>query len=211
MNIITLKSLSNGFFLYSCNVLICWLFFSVQPKPCMNQANCTLIKGTTCIRSLCLCGDNSNPVNGRCKVQKNGKFFCLDNPFICVSEIFLQLSDCFLSAIDNRCGWLRNLRYNSLLYKTCGIWPMEMMVQTGFHLFRAWFVYDFLAGLRKFNFYTNALPHIFPARIPSVMMVLRSVTAQPLSTFTVCQKVVYTVESSSNLNFHRLDNFCFRT
>ncbi|CAH2013444.1 unnamed protein product [Acanthoscelides obtectus] len=35
-------------------------------KPCTNQVNCTFIKGTTCLRGFCLCGDNTHPVNGLC-------------------------------------------------------------------------------------------------------------------------------------------------
>ncbi|XP_044766331.1 uncharacterized protein LOC123322435 [Coccinella septempunctata] len=44
---------------------------SVQ-RPCKSQANCTVIKGTTCIEGKCLCGDNTNPVNGACKAQIKG-------------------------------------------------------------------------------------------------------------------------------------------
>ncbi|KAG5889188.1 hypothetical protein JTB14_019205 [Gonioctena quinquepunctata] len=46
-------------------------------KPCTNQANCTFIKGTTCLRSYCLCGDNSHPINGICSaIFKGPKHLC---------------------------------------------------------------------------------------------------------------------------------------
>nr|XP_023026902.1 uncharacterized protein LOC111514894 [Leptinotarsa decemlineata] len=49
----------------------------VSGKPCTNQANCTFIRGTTCLRSQCLCGDNSHPVNGMCRaVLKGPKHIC---------------------------------------------------------------------------------------------------------------------------------------
>lgn len=47
----------------------------IQPtvqRPCRSQANCTVIKGTTCLGGYCLCGDNTNPVNGACKAQIKG-------------------------------------------------------------------------------------------------------------------------------------------
>ncbi|KAK9890273.1 hypothetical protein WA026_010381 [Henosepilachna vigintioctopunctata] len=42
------------------------------PRSCRTQANCTVIKGTTCLGGYCLCGDNTNPVNGACKTQIRG-------------------------------------------------------------------------------------------------------------------------------------------
>ncbi|KAK9887249.1 hypothetical protein WA026_021100 [Henosepilachna vigintioctopunctata] len=43
--------------------------FAALPRSCRTQANCTVIKGTTCLGGYCLCGDNTNPVNGACKTQ----------------------------------------------------------------------------------------------------------------------------------------------
>lgn len=41
-------------------------------KACTSQTNCTVIKGTTCLRGYCMCGDNTNPVNGACKALIKG-------------------------------------------------------------------------------------------------------------------------------------------
>ncbi|VEN59596.1 unnamed protein product [Callosobruchus maculatus] len=41
-------------------------------KPCTDQSNCTYIKDTTCLKGFCYCGDNTHPVNGRCKVAEKG-------------------------------------------------------------------------------------------------------------------------------------------
>ncbi|VEN57593.1 unnamed protein product [Callosobruchus maculatus] len=46
-------------------------------KACTKQANCTFIKGTTCLRGFCLCGDNTHPVNGLCKaIKKSPNHLC---------------------------------------------------------------------------------------------------------------------------------------
>ncbi|CAH1377756.1 unnamed protein product [Tenebrio molitor] len=45
---------------------------SAQAKFCTTQANCSLIKGTTCIKEKCLCGNNDVPHNGKCDAQKQG-------------------------------------------------------------------------------------------------------------------------------------------
>ncbi|XP_050519546.1 uncharacterized protein LOC126893423 isoform X1 [Diabrotica virgifera virgifera] len=63
----------------------------VQPtvasgKPCTNQNNCTLIKGTTCLRNYCLCGDNSHPVNGICSAKFKGPNHLCQNDDECVDN-----------------------------------------------------------------------------------------------------------------------------
>ncbi|CAH0561789.1 unnamed protein product [Brassicogethes aeneus] len=45
---------------------------TAQGRTCTSQNQCTTIKGTTCLRGFCLCGDNSNPINGKCNVQYKG-------------------------------------------------------------------------------------------------------------------------------------------
>ncbi|CAH1990443.1 unnamed protein product [Acanthoscelides obtectus] len=42
-------------------------------KPCTDQSNCTYIKDTTCLKGFCYCGDNTHPVNGRCKTTEKGQ------------------------------------------------------------------------------------------------------------------------------------------
>lgn len=54
---------------------------SAQAKFCTTQANCSLIKGTTCIKEKCLCGNNDVPHNGKCDAQKQGE------PILIVGEI----------------------------------------------------------------------------------------------------------------------------
>ncbi|XP_056645588.1 uncharacterized protein LOC130898006 [Diorhabda carinulata] len=58
----------------------------VGGKPCTNQNNCTLIKGTTCLRQYCLCGDNSHPLNGICKAQIKGPNHICQNDNECVDN-----------------------------------------------------------------------------------------------------------------------------
>ncbi|KAJ8980693.1 hypothetical protein NQ317_010595, partial [Molorchus minor] len=38
-----------------------------QGIHCLNQSACAVIKGTTCLRGFCYCGDNSHPANGVCR------------------------------------------------------------------------------------------------------------------------------------------------
>ncbi|XP_030746267.1 uncharacterized protein LOC115875060 isoform X2 [Sitophilus oryzae] len=44
----------------------------VKAKQCTLQTNCSLIKNTTCLRGVCLCGDNHPPNNGECSAQLQG-------------------------------------------------------------------------------------------------------------------------------------------
>ncbi|CAG9855099.1 unnamed protein product [Phyllotreta striolata] len=59
---------------------------NVKPINCTSQANCTLIKGTTCIKSFCLCGDNSHPANGKCNAKYKGPKHICTNDEECVEN-----------------------------------------------------------------------------------------------------------------------------
>lgn len=50
-------------------------FFTVKGKPCTSQTNCQLIKGTTCLKDHCVCGNNEFPVNGNCTNVLKGESF----------------------------------------------------------------------------------------------------------------------------------------
>lgn len=49
--------------------------FTVTGKPCTSQTNCQLIKGTTCLKDRCVCGNNEYPVNGNCTNVLKGESF----------------------------------------------------------------------------------------------------------------------------------------
>ncbi|XP_019878733.1 uncharacterized protein LOC109606641 [Aethina tumida] len=57
---------------------------TAHAKQCTNQTNCAFIKGTTCLRGYCLCGDNTNPVNGGCNAQYKGPRHICENHEDCV-------------------------------------------------------------------------------------------------------------------------------
>lgn len=44
----------------------------VPAKHCNSQLDCNTIKNTTCIDKKCLCGDNTNPMNGACSAPFKG-------------------------------------------------------------------------------------------------------------------------------------------
>ncbi|KAJ8918659.1 hypothetical protein NQ315_014978, partial [Exocentrus adspersus] len=66
---------------------------SIQGKHCTSQANCTYIKGTTCLRSFCLCGDNTHPSNGICSATHKRVGHICQKDDDCVEGAECQASD----------------------------------------------------------------------------------------------------------------------
>ncbi|XP_008193341.1 uncharacterized protein sosie isoform X1 [Tribolium castaneum] len=59
---------------------------AATPKHCTTQANCSIIKGTTCIKDRCLCGNNENPINGKCTALKAGANHLCTSDGDCVDD-----------------------------------------------------------------------------------------------------------------------------
>ncbi|XP_018564970.1 uncharacterized protein LOC108906241 isoform X2 [Anoplophora glabripennis] len=59
-------------------------------RHCTTQANCTFIKGTTCLRNYCLCGDNTNPANGICSATRKGVGHMCTKDEECVDRAICQ-------------------------------------------------------------------------------------------------------------------------
>ncbi|KAJ3639284.1 hypothetical protein Zmor_002649 [Zophobas morio] len=60
---------------------------AAQARACTKQDDCAIIKGTTCIKNQCLCGNNEGPANGsKCIAQKQGPNHLCEKDADCVDD-----------------------------------------------------------------------------------------------------------------------------
>ncbi|CAH1122846.1 unnamed protein product [Ceutorhynchus assimilis] len=78
-----------------------------KAKQCTVQTNCSFIKSTTCLKGMCLCGDNHAPNNGECAVTLLGP-----------NHICTKNDDCVDNADCIALREVKNVKEISHLYQT---------------------------------------------------------------------------------------------